>query len=111
MNIIGDEQVEEALTFLAESAKPFADARALRVVSEEKLRIIRSDLFMRFAEGKRTVAEREAMAFSHPEYKVAVADLGKAVATEELLRCERLAASTRLDCWRTLEASKRTGNV
>jgi len=113
VNIIGNEAVEEALAYLAESAEPFANARALRVVSEEKLRIIRSDLFMRATESGqfKTVSDKEAWAFSHAEYRVAVEDLGKAVQTEELIRCNRIASEARIEAWRTMSATARSANV
>ncbi len=109
---ITDDELGSALTYLAESAKPYADAKALRVVAEEKLRIVRSDLTMRALEdGHKTVSEREAFAYSHAEYRQAVKDLGECVGREELLKCYRVAAEAKIEAWRTLSASRRAANI
>lgn len=109
---ITDDELGRCLTYLSESAKPFSEAKALRVVAEETLRIVRADLTMRaLEEGHKTVSERECYAYAHQEYRAAVKTLGEAVGKETIIQCYRLAASSKIEAWRSLESSKRAANV
>jgi hypothetical protein len=100
--------VEDALVYLAESAKDYAEARGLRIWLEAKLKTYKSAAFL---QNEGSVAEREARAYVSPEYQNATDALKDAVVTEEKIRALRVAAEARVSVWRTLEATKRSENV
>lgn len=102
------QQVENALAFLSTSAQEFAEAKGLRVYLEEQRKIVKATIFG-MADGG--VAEREAFAYSHADYRKVVDELRRAVVTEELLRAKRAAADARIEVWRSQESSRRAANV
>jgi len=56
---------------------------------------------------KNTMAEKEADAYAHPEYKAVLEGLREAVERAETLRWMLIAAQARIDVFRTQEASNR----
>lgn len=107
--MITQEQVESALTYLAESAKDYAEAKGLRVWLEEKRKVVKATVFSASPQG--TVAEREAWAYQQTEYTKLIEDLRGAVVAEETLRAYRGAAEARIEVWRSQEATRRSANV
>lgn len=106
--MITQDQVESALGYLAESAKPYAESRGLRIWLEAKLKTYKSAAFL---QNEGSVAEREARAYVSPEYQTATDALKDAVVTEEKIRALRVAAEARIEVWRSLESSRRAANV
>ena len=102
------EGVEDALIYLAESAKEYAEAKGRRVWLEERRKIVKAQAFS-LAEG--TMAEREALAYQGADYQKCVDELREAVAAEETMRAYRAAAECRVEVWRSLESSRRAANV
>ena len=101
--------VGDALRYLARTEDDYAKAKATRIYLEETQRTVRATLFVG-AEGK-SVAEREAVALSQPEYRDHCEKLRDAVYDEEILRAKRLRYELSIEVWRTKEASRRRGNV
>lgn len=106
---ITDRSVEQALEFLAQTEEEFANAVGLKAVIDDMQKIVLSREFT-VAEGK-SIADRDAAARATPAYAEAVAKTQDAYTNESLLRAKRLRYEATIEVWRSLEASRRRGNV
>lgn len=96
---------DRAVDFILSQAPKFADAKGRRVHIENFLRSKKA-LLMNQSDGK-TVADREAFAYAHPDYIELIDGLEVAVAQEEEMRWKLIAAQLRVEIWRSKEASNR----
>lgn len=96
---------QEAVDYMLKTAPRYASAKAKRVQLEE-FRKSKKAILMQQAEGK-TVADREAFAYAHPEYLGVLTALEAAVEAEELFRWKMKAAELQVEIWRSQEASNR----
>jgi hypothetical protein len=95
----------EAINFMIKNAKAYAEAKA-NVTYLEQFRKSKKAILFANAIGN-TIADKEAYAYSHPEYLTLLDGLKKAVAEAERLRWMLVAAQARIDVFRTQEASNR----
>jgi hypothetical protein len=95
----------EAINFMIKNAKAYAEAKA-NVTYLEQYRKSKKALLFASALGN-TIADKEAYAYSHPEYIELLDGLKEAVAEAERLRWMLVAAQARIDVFRTQEASNR----
>lgn len=95
-----------AVDYMLKTAPRFAKARAERLHLEE-FRKSKKALLMKDSDGK-TVSEREADAYSHPDYLALLDGYKVAVESEETLRWKLKAAELQVEIWRSQEASNRT---
>lgn len=97
-----------ALDWIRDHAQEMADAKATRVQIEE-YRKSKKALLMRDAEsrGFPTSAGQEREAYAHPDYIALLDGLKDAVAAEERLRWLMVAAQLKIECWRSLESTRR----
>jgi hypothetical protein len=94
-----------AVDFMLQNASAYAQAKGQRVYIENFLRSKKS-LLMAKSDAK-TVADREAYAYAHPEYIELVSGLRSAVEQEEGIKWKLTAAQASVEIWRTQEASNR----
>lgn len=95
----------KAVDFIRDNSKIFAQAKAERVYMEEYRKSLKAILMKRSSETAVNAQERDA--YSHPEYIQLLEGLREAVAIEEQLRWEMIAAQQRVEVWRSQEASNR----
>lgn len=95
----------EAINFMIKNAKAYAQAKA-NVTYLEQYRKSKKAIFYANAIGH-TIADKEAYAYSHPEYLALLDGLREAVEEAERLRWMLVAAQARIDVWRSQEASNR----
>jgi len=95
----------EAINFMIKNAKAYAETKA-NVTYLEQYRKSKKALLFASALGN-TIADKEAYAYSHPEYIKLLDGLKEAVADAEELRWMLVAAQARIDVWRSQEASNR----
>lgn len=95
----------DAIDFMIKNAKAYAQAKA-NVTYLEQFRKSKKALLFANAIGN-TIADKEAFAYSHPEYLKMLNGLKKAVEEAERLRWMLVAAQARVDVWRSQEASNR----
>lgn len=95
----------EAIDFLLKNAGRYAHAKADRIHLEE-FRKSKKALLMNQCEEK-AVNAREQFAYSHPEYMGVLDGIKAAVAVEEELKWQQIAAQLRVEVWRSQEASNR----
>ena len=96
--------IEKALDFMRDNAGKLAEAKANRVHLEQ-FRKSKKALLMRQVEGPQHV--RESYAYAHPSYIEILDGLKAAVEEEERLKWMMIAAQTKCDIWRTVQASNR----
>lgn len=96
---------QKAITFIYENAPKYAEAKAQRIQLENFLKSKRA-LLMGASQAK-TVSDREAEAYAHPEYIELGKGLAAAVEIEETLKWRMTAAELAVEVWRSQEASNR----
>lgn len=96
---------DKAVDYIIANAAKFSEAKADRVYLEE-FRKTKKALLMSQSDAK-TAVEREQWAYAHPEYQELLMGLRAAVATEERLRWDLIAAQARVEVWRTRSANER----
>jgi hypothetical protein len=95
----------DAVDYIIKHAKQFADAKAQRVYLEEFRKSKKALLMKQSIEGALGAQERDA--YAHAEYVELLKGLKEAVAIEEKLRWDLIAAQARVDIWRTEQANLR----
>lgn len=96
---------QDAVDFMIKTARQYAQAKAKRVYLEEFRKSKKAILMQNHADKAIGAQEREA--YAHPDYLGLLAALQVAVAEEEELRWSLIAAQTRVEVWRSQEASNR----
>ena len=95
----------DAVDYIIANASKFSRAKAQRVYLEE-FRKTKKALLM--AESTESAANaREQYAYAHPEYQELLSGLREAIEIEEKLRWDLIAAQTRVEIWRSEEATAR----
>lgn len=95
----------DAVDYIIKHAKQFADAKAQRVFLEEFRKSKKALLMKQSIEGALGAQERDA--YAHAKYIELLEGLRNAVAIEEKLRWDLIAAQARVDIWRTEQANLR----
>lgn len=106
--MISDERLQKSLCYLSETDEPCARSKSLMIGLENQLKTVKSIAFLNTTG---TMAEREAYAYSHETYKTHVVALEKATYDYEAMRNKRLTEEMIVECWRSLNANRRKGNV
>jgi hypothetical protein len=96
---------QAAVTFMLTHAPKYAKAKAERVYLDEYRKSLKAILMQRCSEQSIGAQEREA--YAHPDYVTHLKALEAAVEAEETLRWQMVAAQTRVEVWRSTEASNR----
>ena len=100
-----DRDPHKAVDHIILHAQKFADAKAERVFLEE-FRKSKKALLMKDSL-EPTIGAQERDAYAHAEYIKLLEGLRDAVAIEEKLRWDLIAAQARVDIWRTEQANLR----
>lgn len=95
----------DAVDYIIKHAKQFADAKAQRVYLEEFRKSKKALLMKQSIEGALGAQERDA--YAHAEYVELLKGLREAVAIEEKLRWDLIAAQARIEIFRTESANNR----
>lgn len=103
-----DINIFKALDYLRDTAPAYAKAKAERVYLEE-FRKSKKAMLMKTAEvnGYTSAAMQERQAYADPEYLALLDALREATEAEEKLRWMIVAAQAKIECWRSLESSRR----
>jgi hypothetical protein len=104
--IIGEDEVERALHFLADNAKEIGEAKAEMVRASHMIKVTKA-LCMRMYNDK-PISAQEREAYVTAEYLAALERDAKAAGEYERLRALREAASMRIEAWRSQEATYRS---
>jgi 23S rRNA maturation mini-RNase III len=107
--VITDEQVEDALTYLRDSAKAAAVAKAQARTLEKYLGVVEAQQKAKAAGRSNAAAQDEARA--SPEYREAITAWEEAVRRDSEFSMLREAASARIQAWQTMSANHRADRV
>jgi hypothetical protein len=108
MNITS-ERLEKAMAFLAETDSEYAE-RVGQVMPTDFMCDVAEALAFKTAEGS-SVEARKQEAKCSEEVKKAKEQHFQAVVERERLKAQRQRAVILIECWRSLEASRRVGNI
>lgn len=103
--MISDEQVESALEYLRDSAKPAAVARANARTLEKYMGVVEAQQKAKAIGRSNAAAQDEARA--SPEYKEALEGWKEAVRQDCEYTMLREAAASRIEAWRTQSSNAR----
>lgn len=106
--LINDARLEKALTKLATTDETVAQLHAEVERAEFRAKAIKDAIFLR-SEG--SVAERNAIAGTHPEYSAAMEAYFSALQTHEALRNERSKENLICDLWRSMSSARTKGLI
>lgn len=96
---------EKAVWWLKENASAIGKARAERLYMEQWIKTVKATIQTEF--GSMSVAGAEVVALSSPKYAEALAAYKVAIEQDERLRFLAAAAEAQIECWRSIEATKR----
>jgi hypothetical protein len=105
--MITEQQLDDALTFIKKHAVDYAKAKADRRYLEEFRKTVRARLFINAPKSCKTVADREAWAYAHPDYESNLLGIQVAVEEEERLKWQLEAAKIQCEIYRTQSANNR----
>jgi hypothetical protein len=106
--LITNDRLESALTKLADTDGPVADLHAEVERSEYRSKAVKDAIFLR-SEG--SVAERNAIAGTHPEYGAAMEKYFAALAKHETMKNERSREVLIVDVWRSMSSARTKGII
>ena len=104
--MISDEQIEDALTYLRDSAKQAAVARAQAKTLEKYLSVVEAQQKV-LGRGLSNAAAQD-VARASPEFKTALDAWEEAVRRDSEFTMLREAASARIEAWRTMCSNARS---
>ena len=103
--MLNDEQVQAALDYLRDSAEEAAVARSQAKTLEKYLGVIEAEQKALWPDMSNAAKQDEAR--RSPEYKQALKGWEEAIRRDTKFQMLREAASSRLDAWRTWQATNR----
>ena len=104
MPIVTNQMVQDAFDWLNENAGAAANAKALKVRAEYKVKKTKARLFLQY-EG--TVADRESQAITHDDYDKAIDTEVAAIEVDEWHRNQKDKCIAIIEAWRTEQANLR----
>lgn len=106
--LISDDRLDEALAKLAATDGPVAKLHADVERAEFRSKAIKDAIFLR-SEG--SVAERNAIAGTHPEYGAAMEAYFAALQAHDTMKNERSREVLVVDVWRSLSSARTKGVI
>jgi beta-phosphoglucomutase-like phosphatase (HAD superfamily) len=104
--IVTDEDVDKALAFLRDSAKELGAAKQALMEKESLVKRTKALVMRMHSDKTLGAAEREAIL--DPRYEKAETEEAEAAGVFETLRALRDAASAKIECWRSEQATYRS---
>ena len=101
-------EIENDLKYLAETDVPYSNASAELDYQKDELKHTKG-VFV--TKSNSSVSKAQEEFYGNKEYKIAIDKIYNAQVTVNSLRNKRATAILRIDVWRTLEASRRKGNI
>ena len=107
--MISDDRLHKALTYLAETDAPYAEARGQLLRCEHAAKLARARMYL--LSDRKSVEDRKADAEVSADVRDADAQVADQTVTVEALRAKRTTEVTIVEVWRSLQANRRVGNV
>lgn len=105
--MVTDEQVDEALAWLAKNARPAAQARADRLYTEEYLPALRAKIAAECIEAGDSASAADIKAKASEAYLTALKGYKASVEEDEFLRWHRTRGEAIIEVWRSGQANRR----
>lgn len=106
--MISEDRLTKALTYLAETDVPAAEAKARMKAIEQRRKTIKG---IEFLASSGTMAEKEAKAYKSEAYQSIVDEYESAVADAEIYANKRKTEELIIEVWRSVNSSRRKGNI
>lgn len=106
--LINDDRLETALKKLAQTDGPIAELHTNVERAEFRAKAIKDAIFLR-TDG--SVAERNAVAGTHPEYSAAMETYFSALQAHDTMKNERSREVLVVDVWRSLSSARTKGII
>ncbi len=106
--LITTARLEASLMKLAQTDGPVADLHAEVERADYRSKAVKDAIFLR-SEG--SVAERNAIAGTHPEYSAAMEKYFEALARHEAMKNERSREVLIVDVWRSMSSARTKGLI
>jgi len=102
-----EDEAMKCLDYIRDNAPKYAEAKAQRVYIENFLRSKKSMLMNKSPEVFKTLGDKEAYAYAHPDYVELLMGLEAAVSTEEEIKWRMEAAKLKFEFWKTEQFNNR----
>ena len=106
---ITDDEAQKAVDYLVSSTKDYAMWKSRMVFLDKNRKTVRAIAILR-ATGK-TISENTIRGEASEDYQNALKEYEEAVEQFTLIDSYRKAAETKIDLWRSINASLRRGNI
>lgn len=103
--MISEAEVEKAIDWLRDNARPAAQAKAERVYMDEYRKTIEAELMSEKA--GEAANKQQVYARAHPRYIAHLQAYRTAVENDEAMRWLMVAAEAKIEAWRTQQANLR----
>lgn len=103
--MITDDEIQAALDYLRTNAPKAAQARANKIYLEEYRKTIKAQVMQQHLDKPVTAQEREA--YQSEEYKSHLLTMQEAIRLDELNRWGMVAATAKIEAWRSFNANRR----
>jgi hypothetical protein len=108
--LISDDKLSKALTYLAETDLPCAKAQSLFDGLEEQTKTIKGIVLLQLPSGM-TIPEKEARVYTSDTYKDHREKVQNAQLDYLTMYNRRKTAALIVECWRTVSSNKRAGMI
>jgi hypothetical protein len=103
--VISDDDIEKALDFLRDNARPAAKAKAEAQYMDDYKKVVKARIMREHDEKPLGAQEREA--YADPRYEQHLKASQDAIERDEYLRWMRDAANAKIEAWRTQCSNER----
>ncbi len=103
--MITENDIDSAVNFLHRKANSAAEARAQHDYLDDMGKVLLAKLASE--SGGKSEAEKQRLALTSDEYQTHLDGLREARERDHTFRNKRAAAIAKIDCWRTMQASRR----
>ena len=102
-----EDEAMKCLDYIRDNSPRYAEAKAQRVYIENFLRSKKSFLMNECPSQIKTLGDKEAYAYAHPDYVDLLKGLQAAVSTEEEIKWRMEAAKLKFEFWKTEQFNNR----
>ena len=102
-----EDEAMKCLDYIRDNSPRYAEAKAQRVYIENFLRSKKSFLMNECQSQIKTLGDKEAYAYAHPDYVELLKGLQAAVSTEEEIKWRMEAAKLKFEFWMTEQFNNR----
>ena len=102
-----EDDAMKCLDYIRDNSPRYAEAKAQRVYIENFLRSKKSFLMNECPSQIKTLGDKEAYAYAHPDYVELLKGLQAAVSTEEEIKWRMEAAKLKFEFWKTEQFNNR----